>query len=263
MSKRVGKGGVEEYLKSELRSRGTLLFVLIDSEVSGATESAGLVRAAEDAGASAILVGGSSAVDQMEMSEVVRKIKESTQRVPVILFPGNVTGIVPDADAILFSSLLNSENPYFITQAQALGAPAVAKFGLEPLPTAYLVVGEGTTAWFVGSARGIPHEKPKIAAAFSLAARFMGMRFVYLEAGSGAKASVTPEMVGAARGAFDGFLIVGGGIRDANTAAALAAAGADALVVGTLVEGGGARGGDGLREMVNRITGRRQPQQQP
>ena len=60
---------------------------------------------------------------------------------------------------------MNSENPYFITQAQALGAPSVAKFGLEPLPTAYLVIGDGTSAWFVGSARGIPFEKPKIAAA--------------------------------------------------------------------------------------------------
>ena len=68
---------------------------------------------------------------------------------------------------------MNSENPYFITQAQALGAPSVLKFGLEPLPTAYLVIGDGTSAWFVGSARGIPFEKPKIAAAYSLAAQFL------------------------------------------------------------------------------------------
>ena len=192
---KIGKGQVESYLQSELRDRGTLLFVLIDSEVSNTDESARLVRAAESAGASAILVGGSSATDQMELSVVTSEIKKSTQRVPVILFPGNVTGVVPSADAILFSSLLNSENPYFVTQAQALGAPSVAKFGLEPLPTAYLVIGEGTTAWFVGGARGIPHDKPKIAAAYSLAAQFLGMRFVYLEAGSGAKTSVSPEMV--------------------------------------------------------------------
>ena len=69
---------------------------------------------------------------------------------------------MPDADAILFSSLMNSENPYFITQAQALGAPSVLKFGLEPLPTAYLVIGEGTSAWFVGSARGIPLKNQKL-----------------------------------------------------------------------------------------------------
>lgn len=254
-SKKIGKGEVEQYLKSEQKRRGTLLFVLIDSEVSTVAESAQLVRTVERAGASAILVGGSSVIDQMEMSDVVGEIKQNTRRIPVILFPGNVTGVVPDADAILFSSLLNSENPYFITQAQALGAPAVAKFGLEPLPTAYLVIGEGTTAWFVGSARGIPHNKPRIAAAYSLAAQFMGMRFVYLEAGSGAKTNVTPEMVKTVRKAFGGFLIVGGGIKDADTAFALAEAGADALVVGTLFEDDKIPDKDSrLYEIVDRIS---------
>ncbi len=172
------------------------------------------------------------------MAHVVKSIKKGV-KIPIILFPGNVTGVVPEADAILFSSLMNSDNPYFITQAQALGAPTVLKFGLEPLPTAYLVIGEGTTAWFVGSARGIPFEKPKIAAAYSLAAKFLGMRFVYLEAGSGAKSSVKPEMVKAVRKLFDGFLIVGGGIKDSKTASSLVEAGADCLVIGTLVEKNG------------------------
>ncbi|RNJ75745.1 MAG: geranylgeranylglyceryl/heptaprenylglyceryl phosphate synthase [Nitrosopumilus sp. H8] len=228
---------VESFLKSELKKKKALLFVLIDSEVSDPGASGRLARDVERAGASAILVGGSSATDQIEMARVVKGIKKGT-KIPVILFPGNVTGVVPDADAILFSSLMNSENPYFISQAQALGAPNVLKFGLEPLPTAYLVIGEGTSAWFVGSARGIPFEKPKIAAAYALAAQFLGMRFVYLEAGSGARTSVTPEMVRTVRRTFDGFLIVGGGIRDAKTAKSLVRAGADALVIGTLLEKG-------------------------
>ena len=229
---------VESFLKSELKKKNTLLFVLIDSEVSDLAASSKLARDVEKAGASAILVGGSSATDQIEMAQVVKGIKKGLQ-IPIILFPGNVTGVVPDADAILFSSLMNSENPYFITQAQALGASSVLKFGLEPLPTAYLVIGDGTSAWFVGSARGIPFDKPKIAAAYSLAAQFLGMRFVYLEAGSGAKTNVTPDMVKAVRQIFDGFLIVGGGIKDAKTAATLAQAGADALVIGTFLEKGG------------------------
>ena len=229
---------VEDYLKTELEKHQTLLFVLVDSEVSDTETASDLTSKINTFGVSAILVGGSSATDQINMSKTVKAIKDAT-RLPVILFPGNVTGIVPGADAILFSSLMNSENPYFITQAQALGAPAVLKFGLEALPTAYLVVGDGTSAWFVGSARAIPHNKPKIAAAYALAARFFGMRFVYLEAGSGSKQSITPEMVRVVRGVFDGFLIVGGGIRDGQTAAALADAGADALVVGTLLEDSG------------------------
>jgi len=229
---------VETFLKSELKKKNALLFVLIDSEVSNLTASSKLAKDVEKIGASAILVGGSSATDQIEMAKVVKGIKKGI-KIPIILFPGNVTGVVPDADAILFSSLMNSENPYFITQAQALAAPSVLKFGLEPLPTAYLVIGEGTSAWFVGAARGIPFEKPKIAAAYALAAQFLGMRFVYLEAGSGAKSSVTPEMVQTVRHAFDGFLIVGGGIKDVKTAQSLVKAGADALVIGTFLEKGG------------------------
>ncbi len=229
---------VETFLKSELKKKNALLFVLIDSEVSNLDSSKKLAQQVEKIGASAILVGGSSATDQMEMAEVVKGIKQKI-KIPIILFPGNVTGVVPDADAILFSSLMNSENPYFITQAQALGAPSVLKFGLEPLPTAYLVIGEGTSAWFVGSARGIPFEKPKIAAAYALAAQFLGMRFVYLEAGSGAKSTITPEMVKTVRHVFKGFLIVGGGIKDPKTAKELVKAGADALVIGTFLEKGG------------------------
>ena len=231
-------GKVELFLKSELKKKNALLFVLIDSEVSKLESSRKLAQDVEKIGVSAILIGGSSATDQIEMAEVVKGIKKGI-KIPIILFPGNVTGVVPDADAILFSSLMNSENPYFITQAQALGAPSVLKFGLEPLPTAYLVIGDGTSAWFVGSARGIPFEKPKIAAAYALAAQFLGMRFVYLEAGSGAKSSVTPEMVKTVRKAFNGFLIVGGGIRDIKTATELVKAGADALVIGTFLEKGG------------------------
>ncbi len=229
---------VESFLKSELKKKNALLFVLIDSEVSHLEASSKLAKDVEKIGASAILVGGSSATDQIEMAQVVKGIKRGI-KIPIILFPGNVTGVVPDADAILFSSLMNSENPYFITQAQALGAPSVLKFGLEPLPTAYLVIGEGTSAWFVGAARGIPFEKPKIAAAYALAAQFLGMRFVYLEAGSGAKTNVTPEMIQTVRRTFNGFLIVGGGIKDVKTAQSMVKAGADALVIGTFLEKGG------------------------
>lgn len=232
------KNKVESYLKSELKKKKALLFVLIDSEVSNIDAAAKLAKDVEKIGASAILVGGSSATDQIEMAQSVKQIKKGI-KIPIILFPGNVTGVVPDADAILFSSLMNSENPYFITQAQALGAPSVLKFGLEPLPTAYLVIGDGTSAWFVGSARGIPFEKPKIAAAYALAAQFLGMRFVYLEAGSGAKTSIKPEMVKTVRKMFDGFIIVGGGIKDPKIAKDLVKAGADALVIGTFLEKGG------------------------
>ena len=229
---------VERYLITSRKKKGALLFVLIDSENDGKNSASHLAKNAEKNGASIILVGGSSATDQITMAETVKNIKKSV-KIPVILFPGNVTGVVPGADAILFSSLLNSDNPYFISQAQALGAPNVLRFGLEPLPTAYIIIGEGTTVWHVGSARTIPFDKSSLASMYALSAQFMGMRFIYLEAGSGAKSNVRPEMVAAVRKLFKGFLIVGGGIRNAYTAGEIVKAGADAIVIGTFIEKGG------------------------
>lgn len=243
-------GSTEQYLNEQIKKKKTLVFVLIDSEVSNTTESTSLAKQVQEIGVSAILVGGSSANDQLEMSKVVKSIKDSVS-IPVILFPGNVSGVVPNADAILFMSLLNSDNPYFISQAQALGSYNVLKYGIEALPTAYIIIGSDTTAWFIGSAKGIPHNKPKIAAAYSLSAKFLGMRFVYLEAGSGASQHVTPEMIQTVRKVFDGFIIVGGGIKDAKTAASLANAGADALVLGTILEKNNNL--ETLRDIINSI----------
>jgi phosphoglycerol geranylgeranyltransferase len=229
----VAPGKVEQYLRDEIKKHSTICLPLIDSENS--TDAAAIARKVEEMGASAILVGGSSAIDQLELAKVVAEIK-SKVKIPVILFPGNVTGVSPKADAILFSSLLNSENPYFITEAQALGAVAVKKYGIEPLPTAYIIIGEGTAAWFVGRARGIPFHKPNLAVMYSLASQYMGMRFVYLEAGSGASQNVPPEMVAAVRKNYEGTLIVGGGIKSPETAGQIAKAGADIIVIGTMIE---------------------------
>src|SRR5919202_6543387 len=224
---------VEDYIRSEIKKYNTLCFPLIDSESS--LEAASIARNAEKMGASAILVGGSSTVDQFELTEVISSIK-SQIKIPVILFPGNVTGVSPKADAILFSSLLNSENPYFITEAQALGALAIEKYQIEALPTAYLIIGEGTTAWFIGHARGIPFNKIGIAVMYSLAAQYLGMRFLYLEAGSGATQNVSPQMISSVRKYYEGILIIGGGIRTAQTAKEIADAGADIIVIGTIIE---------------------------
>jgi len=224
---------VENYILNEIKRYGTLCFPLIDSENS--TDVTSIAKRVEELGASAILIGGSSIIDQIELSKIISQIKLSVN-IPVILFPGNVTGVSPNADAILFMSLLNSENPYFITGAQALGAIGVKKSKLEALPTGYLIIGEGTTAWFIGQAKGIPFHKPNLAIMYSLAAQYLGMRFLYLEAGSGANQHINPEMVKSVRKYYEGILIVGGGIRNSEIAKHLAEAGADIIVVGTMIE---------------------------
>ncbi|MBA2267623.1 MAG: geranylgeranylglyceryl/heptaprenylglyceryl phosphate synthase [Nitrosopumilus sp.] len=224
---------VENYINDELKKHKKICFALLDSE--NFEDIAGVAKKVESLGASAILVGGSSAIDQLDLDKLVISIK-SIVSIPVILFPGNVTGVSPNADAILFTSLLNSEDPYFISGAQALGALLVKKYNIEPLPTGYIIIGDNTTAWFIGRAKGIPFEKSNIAVMYSLAAQYLGMRFVYLEAGSGAKMNVSAEMISNVRKYYDGLLIVGGGIKNSLIAKELAEAGADILVVGTLLE---------------------------
>ena len=164
------------------------------------------------------------------------KTIKKTVKIPIILFPGNVTGVTPKANAILFTSLINSDNPYFITGAQAIGSIAVKKHNIETLPTAYLIVGDGGTTGFIGRAKGIPPNKPKLAAMYALAAQYLGMRFLYLEGGSGVISHVPLNVIKAVRKAYDGFLIVGGGIKNAKIAQSIIKCGVNAIVIGTLTE---------------------------
>jgi phosphoglycerol geranylgeranyltransferase len=229
----VNIGPTETFILNQIQAKQVLCFPLIDSENQG--EYHFLAKELERLGASGLLIGGSSVTDQIELSQTISQLKSNIS-IPVILFPGNVTGVVPGADAILFNCLLNSENSYYITGAQAQGALIINKFNLEAIPTGYLIIGDGSTASFIGQARLIPYEKTGIAVMYALAAKYMGMRFLYLEAGSGASHHVHPEMIAAVRKHYDGVLIVGGGITDPEVASQVANAGADILVIGTLIE---------------------------
>jgi phosphoglycerol geranylgeranyltransferase len=229
---------VESKLKDLIAAHHTICVGLIDSENISPVEAAKLAATVEKCGTKAILVGGSTGIDQIELDSVVKEIK-NTVTSPVILFPGNVTGVAPSADAIFFSCLMNSDNPYFITQAQALGALAIRKYGLETIPMAYIIIGEGGAAGFVGRARGMPPNKPGLVAMYALAAQYFGMRFVYLEAGSGADGKVPAQVIKTVRKAFNGVLIVGGGIKTAQDAKTAAESGADIIVIGTMLEGQG------------------------
>jgi phosphoglycerol geranylgeranyltransferase len=134
-------------------------------------------------------------------------------------------------------SVLNSRNPYWIIGAQALSTPAVKKSGVEIIPMGYVVAEPGGTVGWVGEANLIPRNKPKIAAIYGKAAENLGMRFYYLEAGSGADKPIPPEMVYAAKAFTDDMVIVvGGGIRDGVASYTAAKAGADIIVTGTIVE---------------------------
>lgn len=228
-------GRVERYLLEKIGSEGAVHMTLIDPEKVTSSQASRIANKAKLSGTSAIMVGGSTFVSTTHLDSVVKAVKRAAG-LPVILFPNNVTGISRYADAIWFMSLLNSADPYFLVGAQVLGAPIVKKYRLEPLPMGYIIVGDGGTAGVVGKAVPVPYNKPELAAAHALAAQYLGMRFIYLEAGSGAKKPVPPEMIRAVKSYVDVPIIVGGGIRSGEQALAAASAGASIIVTGNIVE---------------------------
>lgn len=234
------EGNVEKYLLEKIQAEGSIHITLIDPEKVTPPQASKIASKAKSCETSAIMIGGSTFVSGAHLDDVVKTVKR-TVRIPIILFPNNVTGISRYADAIWFMSLLNSVDPYFIMGAQILGAPLVKKYGLEPIPLGYIIVGEGGTAGVIGKAIPVPYNKPELAAAHALAGQYLGMRFIYLEAGSGAKSPVPPEMVRAVKHYIDTPLIVGGGIRSREQALAAASAGADVIVTGNVIEENGIR----------------------
>jgi len=247
-------GEVERYLLDKIREDGAVHITLVDPEKVTSQLASHMAQVAESCETAAIMVGGSTFVSTSHLDNVVKAIKR-TVKIPVILFPNNVTGISKYADAIWFMSLLNSSDPYFISGAQVLGAPLVRKFGLEAIPLGYIIVGEGGSAGVIGRAFPIPYNKPELASAYALAAQYLGMRFVYLEAGSGAKQPVPNDMIRMVKDLISVPLIVGGGIRTGEQVKEIVSAGADIIVTGTVVEESKAK--DKIRELVEglRIKG--------
>jgi len=228
-------GYVERKLIEKINADGSIHMTLIDPEKVSIAQASSIADNAKSSGTSAIMIGGSTFDSQEHLDEVVKTIKQEVD-LPTILFPNNITGITPYADAIWFMSLLNSVDPYFLIGAQILGAPLVKKYGLEPIPMGYVIVGDGGTAGVVGKAIPIPYNKPELAAAHALAGKYLGMRFIYLEGGSGAKTPVPPEMIRIVKTFSEAYLIVGGGIRTKEQAMVASSAGADIIVTGNLIE---------------------------
>lgn len=242
-------GNVENHLQKLIREEGVAHLTLFDPEKLTPLAAKRLASEVKRAGTAAAMVGGSTATSVYQLDAIVKAIKSSG--LYVVLFPNDVAGLSQHADAVFFMSLLNSTNPYYLSGAQALGAPLVKRYGLEPIPLAYLIIGEHTgAAGFVGNANPIPYDQPELAAIYALAAEYLGMRFVYLEAGSGAKQIVSPQMVRAVKNTCRIHIIAGGGIRRPSQAKALVDAGAGLIVTGTIAEKASIRK---LREIIRAI----------
>jgi phosphoglycerol geranylgeranyltransferase len=220
---------------------------LLDPDKQSAEQAGRIAASAARSGTDAIMIGGSTGVTQGKVDATVLAIKAAA-KVPTILFPASAANLSRHADALYFMSLLNSRDPRLIVGEQRRAAPLVKKWGLETIPMAYLVVEPGMRAGEVGQADPIPRSRPEDAVEYALAAQMLGMKLVYLEAGSGAPEPVPAPMIRAVREALEIPLIVGGGIRTADAAGTVARAGADIVVTGTIVER--AKDGDTLRRII-------------
>lgn len=230
---RLGK--TETYLVNLLREKGYVHLTLFDPELKDAESLSRLARLSEEMGTDGFMVGGSTVYFREMMDEAIKAIK-SVSSLPVIIFPSNITSVSPHADAIFYMSLLNSLEWWFILGAQIHASFLVKEYGLEPIPMGYVVFKGDTSVAAVGRAFPLPENKPAIVASYALAAQLLGMRLIYLEAGSGAESPVPAELVRVVRKAVDIPIIVGGGIKSGVEAAEAVRAGADIVVTGTLVE---------------------------
>jgi phosphoglycerol geranylgeranyltransferase len=219
----------------KLSKKKKLHFSLLDPDKQEPKVAGEIAKIAEEAGSSAIMVGGSTLISQKQVDETVKAIKKYSS-LPVILFPSGAKFLSKYADAVFFMSLLNSRNLNYIIREHIKGAPFVKNTGIEPISMGYVIVEPGMTAGRKGEVDLIKKDDIDTAVGYALAAQYLGMDFFYLEAGSGAPTPVPNKMITAVKKNIDIPLIVGGGIKDAETAKEKVKAGADVVVTGTTLE---------------------------
>jgi len=225
-----------EHICQVKRDRGAGYLLLIDPDKIDKIKFPAFIKEATAAGVDAFLVGGSLMLSN-EFDEALKTIKENT-KTPVIIFPGSVSQVSSIADAILFLLLISGRNPDHLIGNQVIAAPIIKRMGLEAISTGYMLIDGGnvTSAEYMSNTKPIPREKVDIAVAHALAAEFIGLKMLYLEAGSGAKQSVPDEMIKKVTQYSSLPVIVGGGICTPEEARNKIKAGASFVVTGTIIE---------------------------
>ncbi|RKZ27491.1 geranylgeranylglyceryl/heptaprenylglyceryl phosphate synthase [bacterium] len=220
-------------VKFEWHRKKSMFWLLIDPDRIENLNR--VVENAEKSGVDAILVGSSILVKN-PVEQIVSKIK-NISNIPVIIFPGGCNQLSSDADAILLLSFLSSRNPRWLIEEHILAAHIIKRMNVPVIPTGYLHIESGamTSVGFFAGSPPLPRNKPDITVAYSLAAQFLGMHSIFLEAGSGAQFPVPVDIVAEVAKATRLFVMVGGGIRNIEQAAERAKF-ADAVVIGNFFE---------------------------
>lgn len=210
--------------------------VLLDPDKIDFNTFPAFLKKAANHGVDYFFVGG-SLITTYVIKEVVDAIREHTS-IPSVLFPGNSLHIEPSADAILLLSLISGRNPDLLIGQHVISAPLLKNSGLEILPTGYMLVESGklTTVSYISNTIPLPHDKPGVAACTAMAGEMLGLKLIYLDAGSGAQMAVPQDMIRAVNQSVSAPVIVGGGINSALKASNALSAGADLIVIGNGIE---------------------------
>ncbi|MEN9512035.1 MAG: hypothetical protein RLZZ370_1854 [Bacteroidota bacterium] len=219
------------FLEAAQHQQRRLLAVLFDPDDDEAQVSE-LAARCDARGVDLILVGG-SLLTRGNTQDCLQLIRKSYSG-PVVLFPGDEIQVAAGADGILLLSLISGRNADYLIGKQVAAAPFIQRAGLSCLPTGYLLIdgGRTTAAHYISQTMPIPADKAEIAAITALAGQQLGLRYMYLDAGSGANTPVPAPMIRAVRAAVSCPVFVGGGIRNEDAAAAAWEAGATVVVVG-------------------------------
>jgi phosphoglycerol geranylgeranyltransferase len=228
----------ELYLQlAEKKKLGRKSFtVLIDPDKVDNAKIEQLVTLATNAKVDYFFVGGSLVISN-HLDECIQQIKASCD-IPVILFPGSPSQVSRYADALLYLSLISGRNPELLIGQHVVSAPFVKKSALEIMPTGYMVIDGGapTTVSYISNASPIPSDKNEIAMCTAMAGEMLGMKLIYMDAGSGAKRPIPEEMIHKVSTHIEAPLIIGGGIVEPEKAYINCRAGADVIVVGNAIE---------------------------
>lgn len=222
---------------TEKKSKGEKSFaVLIDPDGVSAPSLQKLIELSTGARVDYFFVGGSLILSN-HLDDVICQIKKQSD-IPVVLFPGSPAQVSSYADALLYLSLISGRNPELLIGQHVVSAPFVKNSGLEIVPTGYIVVDGGapTTVSYISNAAPIPADKKDIAVCTAMAGEMLGLKLVYMDAGSGAKNPISEKMIQAVSNNVNIPLIVGGGITTANKAYQNCKAGADVIVIGNAIE---------------------------
>jgi len=224
------------YEKIKINGHRKSFAVLIDPDKYDQKGLNLVISAARESRVDFILVGG-SLLTYDHLDETLQCIKDQTD-IPVILFPGSIMQINEKADALLLLSLISGRNADLLIGKQVIAAPYLKKSNLEILPTGYMLIESGplTTAQYISNTLPIPRLKDDIAICTAMAGEMLGLRLIYMDAGSGAELPISPSMIKSVKENISIPLIIGGGIRTPEQALAGCKAGADMIVIGNAIE---------------------------